>query len=115
MTPLVSDRPFPMDLSETDDALVLTVTLPGIRREDMNISVTEDALTIEAKNADQTLEETSDFRRVTKQAKTLFQEIRLSRSVDIDHIQASYKDEVLTITIPKLKQSRKEGVTIQVK
>ena len=109
------DTSFPMDLSETDDALVLTAALPGIRREDMNITVTEDTLIIEAKSAEQTVEETSGFRRVTEQAKTVFQNIRLPRSVDVDHIQASFKDGVLTIVMLKRKHSRKDSVSIQVK
>jgi len=115
LAPLTPDRPFPMDLSETDDALVLTAALPGIRREDMTISVTQDTLIIEAKSADQTFEEASGLRRVTEHSKTWSQKIRLSRSADTDHIQASFKDEVLTILIPKRKQSRKERITIQVK
>lgn len=115
MAPLMADTPFPADLSETDDALIFTVTLPGIRREDMNISVRENTLTIEAKSTDQTVEEASGHRRVTEQAKTFFQNIRLPRSVDIDRIQASFKDDVLKIVMPKLKQGRKQGVPIQVK
>ena len=104
-----------MELSETDDALVLTAALPGIRREDMNITVTEDTLTIEAKSADKTVEETSGYHRITDQAKMVFQNFRLPRSVDVDHIQASFKDDVLTIVLPKRKQSRKESVSVQVK
>ena len=114
MTPFASDRLFPMDLSETDEALVFTAVLPGIRRDDMTILVSEDMLTIEAKRADQTLEETSDLRRAAEQATTLFRKIRLPRSVDIDQIEASFKDDVLTIIIPKLKPTRKQGITIQV-
>jgi HSP20 family protein len=114
MAPLAAARPFPMDLCETDDALVLTATLPGIRREDMTVSVTEDTLIIEAKSAGQTHEKTSGLRHVSEQSQTLIQKIRLSPSVDIDHIQASYKDDVLTIILPKRRQPRKAGITIQV-
>ena len=115
MSPLVSDTPFRTELSETDDMLIVTATLPGIRREDVDISVTENRLTIDAKRADQTVDETSGYRRVTEASKTFFQNIRLPRSVDIDGIEASFKGDVLRIVIPKRKQRRKEGITIQVK
>ncbi len=115
IAPLVADTTFTTDLSETDDALIFTATLPGIHREDMTISVTENTLTIEAKSADQIVEETSGYRRVTEQAKTFLKNIRLPRSVDIDRIEASFNEDVLKIVMPKLRKSRKTGVHIPVK
>ena len=106
MTPLVTDTPFRTDLSETDDALVVIARLPGIRREDVTLSVTESSLTIDAKHADGAVDETTGY---------FFQTIRLPRSVDTDRIEASFSEETLRIVAPKRRQHRKEGIKIQVR
>lgn len=106
MAPLVTDTPFRTDLSETEDALILTARLPGMRREDVTLSVMESTLTIDAKHADQTGDETAGY---------FFQTIHLPRSVDTDRIEASFRGEVLRIVMPKRKLHRKVGITIQVK
>ncbi len=114
MAPLVPDTPYRTELSETPDALILTATLPGIDREDIHITVTGNTLTLEAKSADQTVDETSEYRRVTDQAQRFFQNIRLPQLVDTDRIEASFTDDLLKITMPKFKPRLKEGISIQV-
>jgi HSP20 family protein len=91
---------FPIELSETDDTLEIKAALPGIRSEDVDISVADDVLTIKAEHKTQTEEKRRDYHRQEISYGSLHRSIRLPLSVDADKAQAQFEDGMLHLQLP---------------
>ena len=106
--PILPDEiaePVSIDLSETEDTLILKAKLPGIHPKDMDISVTGDTV----------IEETARYHSVERRAGSFSRTIPLPCRVKVDEIEAIYKDGVLEITMPKCEPDETRGVEIKVK
>jgi len=107
---------FPLDLYQEKDAFIVRAELPGFRKEDIQVEVTDGTLTI---TGYQKTERKSDQKE--KEAQTTTQERRVSRSValpehlKLDKIQAAYENGVLTVTLPKREEVKPKQIAIEVK
>ena len=104
-----------VDIKETDDEYQVIADLPGISKDALDISVVDDVLSIVV-NREEDNEENVEGRVIRKErvrGKST-RSFKLSDSVDSENIQASYKDGVLSITVPKKApvQSRKIEVSV---
>jgi HSP20 family protein len=102
------------NLSETDDQLILEAKLPGMKPEDMDISVTDDALSINGQVREETVKEDAQYQRVERRSGSFSRRIPLPCKVKIDDITATYKDGTLKITMPKCEGEAARGVQIKV-
>ncbi len=90
-----------MDIFEKDDKFVVKAELPGMKGEDIDISITGDILTIKGeKKSESEVDEENYYRRETSYG-SFTRSIRLPSSVDIDKISASSEDGLLEIDLPK--------------
>jgi HSP20 family protein len=107
---------FPLDLYQEKNAYIVRAELPGFRKEDIQVEVTDGTLTI---TGYQKTETKSDQKEKEAQATT--QERRVSRSValpeqlKLDKIQAAYENGVLTVTLPKSEEIKPKQIAIEVK
>ena len=104
-----------VDIKETDEEYQVIADLPGISKDALEISVVDDVLNIVV-NREEDNEENVEGRVIRKErvrGKST-RSFKLSDSVDSENIQASYKDGVLSITVPKKApvQSRKIEVSV---
>jgi HSP20 family protein len=105
------------DIKETKEEIVVKTDLPGFKRDDIKIDLTEDTLEIRAKHSEETEEEREEEgttyhrkeRRVTSAARTLI----LPARVKINEVTAHFKDGVLTITMPKLEKKETYEVKVE--
>jgi HSP20 family protein len=90
-----------LDVHDDDDAVVVTVDLPGLKRDDFEIVAQEDILTIRGeRRADESGEKNG--RRWTERRYGRFERsIRLPERASVEKASADFKDGVLTITVPK--------------
>ena len=102
-----------LDLYQTADNVVAVVELPGMRKEDINISLHDGMLTIagerqsssgEGENAERTERFSGKFRR----------SISLPTRVDASKVSATYKDGILTVTLPKAEEAKPKKVEVTV-
>ncbi|MBI5018299.1 MAG: Hsp20/alpha crystallin family protein [Deltaproteobacteria bacterium] len=102
------------DLKETEKEFVVTAELPGFSKESLEVTVTEDAVTIKGQlRADKESQEEGYHLR--ESASSSFQRvIPLPGAVLPDHASARLKDGVLTLTLPKAEPSRTKGVKVAV-
>ena len=102
--PYYGDRlaAFRTDVQETDDAYILETDLPGFKKEDIDIQIKEDMLTIKAERhaAHENKEEKNNYVRVERSCGSYSRSFEIS-GVDTDAITAKYEDGVLTLTLPK--------------
>jgi HSP20 family protein len=105
-----------LDIAETDKTYVLKAELPGVSKDDLDVSIKDGLLTINAESKFEHDEEKQgrlirQERRYGKYVRSL----RLGADVDESKVEADYRDGILTLTLPKAEvvQPRKIEVQIQ--
>ena len=102
----------PMDLVETDGALVLRADLPGLGRDDVEIEVKDDVLTVSGERRSEHEERADGHYRVERAFGRFSRSLSLPKGVDADSIGADFTDGVLEIRIPKPEERRPHRVAI---
>jgi HSP20 family protein len=99
-----------VDLEETDDAYVVEAELPGVRREDVNIELVGNELTItgEAKQR----ERTGTVRRQTRRTGRFDYRLSLPSHVDAEKVEANLADGVLSVRVPKSERAQRRRIEI---
>lgn len=90
-----------VDLVEHDDEYVATVDLPGFERDDVEVRVTDNTLHVEATHEEATEDREETYLRKERSHRSMERSIRLPEHVDADETEASFKNGVLTVTVPK--------------
>ena len=104
-----------VDVAETDVAYKVKAELPGIRKEDLDVTVDDDVLTIKAEHNDNQ-EQTGNGQLIRKERSygKFVRSLRLGANVDQETITAEYRDGVLHITLPKAKEVQPRKVEVSV-
>ena len=94
-------RPFSVDVSDHGDEYVVVADLPGFDREDIDLSLSERTLGIRARrDVESDVDEDSYVRR-ERRSESRSRNVHLPGDVDADGAAASYRNGVLTVTVPK--------------
>ena len=102
-----------VDIVETEDAFVATADLPGLKKDDIDISIEDSVLTVSGERKFEKIDESATLRRVERAYGTFRRSFTLPRGVDSTKVEAGFEDGVLTLTMPKseLAKSRKIAVS----
>lgn len=105
----------PVEVVQRDDQLVICADLPGIKREDVQIEIHQDKLTIEGERRDDRQQaEGQGYRRSERSYGAFYRMIPLPSGVDPDSAQALMHDGVLEITIPVPASAQRRGRRIDI-
>lgn len=101
----------------TDDAKALRVTaeLPGMEEKDIEVTLTRDALTIKGQKNQEEEDKGRNYYRMERSYGAFERTVPLPTNIDPQHVQAAFKKGVLTVTIPKTGEARRDVQRIQVK
>ncbi len=105
---------FAVDVEEDKDAFTLRAELPGLRKEDVKITSEDGVLTIAGEKRREKVSDDQRMHRVERSYGSFRRSFSLPRGAKTEDIQASYKDGVLTVTVPKQKEAQAKEVKIQV-
>ena len=105
---------FPVDLYEDKDNVYVRAELPGVAREEVNVEMVEDYLTISAtrKTARKT---DAKAEGETEQSFSLSRSVNIPEEVQADKVSAAYENGVLTVTLPKREETKPKKITVAVK
>lgn len=101
------------DLAETDEAFRIRVDVPGMEKDDININLQNNTLTLSGERASERKEEGEEFVRVERAFGNFHRTFTLPDAVDHENIEATYDNGVLTINIPKTETSTRRQIEIQ--
>lgn len=94
---------FAMALSETENTLMVETEIPGIKPEDVQISVTEDTLIIKGETREETINKDGVYQQIGRSSRSFSRTLRLPCRILTEDVKASFKDNSLKITLPKCK------------
>ena len=107
------EKPY-IDLSETEESLLIRAEVPGINPEDLEISITENILTIKGEMKQGDEEESGDSHRMERRYGYFSRTLRLPCKIVVDDVQATYKKGVLSIVMPKCKEMSASEIRIKI-
>ena len=102
-----------MNVYETDDTFELTLELPGMKKEDIDISMENNLLTISGERKATREDDGRRYHRVESRFGTFSRTLPLPNNIDEEKIEAEYDNGVLSVNIPKTKTTA--GKKIEVK
>jgi len=95
-----------MDVMEKQEQIVVKTDLPGVKREDVKIDLTEDTLQISAQFRAETEEEGVNYYKKERKYGEVSRTIVLPAKVKIDDVTAKFENGVLTVVMPKLEKKK---------
>ena len=104
--------PLPLDVAEREDGVVVTASVPGFKPEDIDVTIEDNVLTINAKTESD--EETTDERFIVRERRSgaFHRSIRLPESVNADEAATTYEHGVLTVSLPKAEEKKARRLAI---
>jgi HSP20 family protein len=104
-----------LDVTEKEDAYVVAAELPGVKKEDIQVTVEDGVLTIGAETKSE--HEEKEGNRVIRSERhygRYERSLRLGHDITAKDVKAAYKDGILTLTLPKAEQAKPKRIAVDV-
>ena len=103
-----------VDIYETDNDIIVQAEIPGMDQKDLDVNLAGDVLTIKGEKRAENEERGENFHRIERSYGSFSRSITLPCEVQQERVDASYKNGVLHLTIPKTESCKKKAVKITV-
>jgi HSP20 family protein len=103
-----------LDVQEDKDKFTVRVELPGLKREDIDVSLQEGALVISGERQAEKISEGTEVHRQERFYGKFQRALTLPEPVAADKVKADYKDGVLTVTLPKTEEAKPKKIDVSV-
>jgi len=113
----VANRPSLMpavNIKESEKNYVLELAVPGMEKKDLKIDINEDVLTISSETKNESEDENDGYKRKEFSYSSFVRSFYIPENVNRDKIDASYKDGILNVELPKMEEE-KNKITKQIK
>ena len=104
---------FPLDVKDSNEAYEITAVLPGVSADDLNIQIANDTLTIQGELKVESDEQATYLLR-ERTAGRFMRSLQLPEAVDSGKVEATLKDGILTLRVPKAEQARPKSIKVNV-
>jgi HSP20 family protein len=102
-----------VDVAEMEDEIKVSAELPGLDNEDIDVSLSDDVLTISGEKKEEKEEKGKNYYRSERSYGAFRRDIPLPSQVDADKVDAVFQKGVLTITLPKTAEAKAKKVTVK--
>jgi len=102
-----------VDIKENEKEFIVEAELPGITKEEVNIEIDEERLTISVQKNEQTDEEKDNYIRKERSFSTMTRSFAIS-NVETDNVNAKFENGILLITLPKKQQETIKGKQVEI-
>ncbi len=104
----------PIDVYEQDNNIMVKANLPGLRKEDINITATDDSISLSGESRREEEAKEGGFYRRERQMGKFFRTIPMPAEINPDQVKASFKDGVLEISAPKAAEEKAKEKKVQI-
>jgi HSP20 family protein len=101
-----------LDVEETDNEFTLHIEIPGVKPEEVDVSIEESVLTIAGQRDFYAEKDADGFRRIERRFGRFHRAVRLPDRVDPDKVAAAYKDGLLIVTVPKAESAKPRRIQV---
>lgn len=101
-----------LDVVDRDNEVLIRAELPGIDKKDINVSLSDNLLTIKGESSKEEKEEKGDYYRNEISSSSFARTITVPSDIDISKTVANLKDGVLEIKLPKAATSKKHNISV---
>lgn len=101
-----------VDIIERDNDILVRAEIAGVKKEDLDVSLTETAITIKGSTSEEIKEEKGDYFRSETMKGEFSRTLALPAKVDGGKAESTYKDGMLEVIVPKLEKARRHKVTV---
>jgi len=102
----------PCDIYEDGDSIIVKAELPGIDRNDIDVQVENNVLTLRGERKREKEVRSENLYRTERSYGTFSRSFTLPVSVDTERIKAEYKDGVLHVTLPKVEEAKPRKIKV---
>lgn len=102
-----------VDVIDRDSEIQLRAEIPGVDKKDLDISVTENSVSIKGSTKHEETEEKGEYYRRETSSGSFSRTVTLPSEVDSSTVKATFKDGVLEMTLPKMKQAKRQKVSVE--
>ena len=104
----------PLDVVEQEDELLVRASIPGVKVDDIDVSIENRVLTIKAETKTEAEHQEGGYLVRERRSGSFLRSLRLPESVDADKAKTSYNDGVLTVNLPKAESKKAKHLKIEV-
>ena len=104
-----------VDVSEDKDNIYVKAELPGLKQEEINVSLEDDVLTIQGERTSEKEEKDKQYHRIERSYGAFQRAIHLPTVINEESIKATYKNGVLDITLAKKEEAKRKQIKVDVK
>jgi HSP20 family protein len=104
-----------IDMIENEDEIVVQATLPGIKPEEVNLTITGDVLTIRGETKSEQNEERDNYIIRERRFGSFSRSIPLPTTVVADKAKAEFENGILTLSLPKAEEVKPKTISIKAK
>jgi HSP20 family protein len=104
-----------MDVYQTDDAVIVKTGLPGVKPEDIQVSVANGVLTIRGEVKEEKEEKEKTYHLKERRYGSFSRSVVLPNNVSTEKSEAEFEDGVLTLTLPKAEEAKAKTITVKAK
>jgi HSP20 family protein len=102
-----------MDVYESDDEVVVTVELPGLSDEDVEVSVEDSTLTVSGSREFSAEVKEENYHRIERRYGAFSRAVTLPPEVDTSKVDARFEEGVLTVDVPKIEKAKPNKIQIK--
>jgi HSP20 family protein len=103
-----------LDVYEEKDSVVVKAELPGMKKEDVEVNLAGETLTIKGEKKEDKEVKEDDYYRRERSYGSFLRTIALPCDVKSDEIKASFKDGVLEVRMPKTEEAKKKSIPVKI-
>jgi len=104
-----------VNISENKAGYVITAELPGVKKEDINIDLAHNTLTLKGEKKFEKRDEEGDYLRIESGYGKFSRSFNISDDVDINKADASFKDGILKVELKKKEETKPDQVKLEIK
>lgn len=110
----VADWAPSVDISETDSAYLIKGEIPGVKKEDVKVTIQDGMLTIQGERRQEKEEKSKKFHRIECSYGSFARSFRVPSDADENSVKAEFKDGMLNVTLAKSEKAKPKSINVSV-